>query len=123
MEERMKFCKYCGNRIPEEAVLCTHCGRQVEEIAGVPQAQPNIIINNSNQNTNTNMAGGGRHMRPLSKWTAFFLCLFLGFVGAHKFYEGKNGMGVLYLLTGGLIGIGWLVDCIALLFKPDPYYV
>ena len=26
--------------------------------------------------------------------------------GAHKFYEGKIGMGVLYIFTGGLFGIG-----------------
>lgn len=44
--------------------------------------------------------------------TAYILCLFLGFLGVHKFYENKIGMGILYLLTGGLFGIGWLVDVI-----------
>ena len=42
-----------------------------------------------------------------SKWAAFFLCLFLGLIGAHKFYEGKIGMGVLYIFTGGLFGIDY----------------
>ena len=46
-----------------------------------------------------------------------------GLFGAHKFYEGKTGMGILYLLTGELFGIGWLIDAIALLFKPNPYYM
>ncbi len=32
-------------------------------------------------------------------------------------------MGVVYLLTFGILGIGWIVDCIALLLKPNPYYV
>ena len=54
---------------------------------------------------------------------AFALCLCLGFVGAHKFYEGKAGMGILYLFTAGLCCIGWIVDLIALLGKPNPYYV
>lgn len=40
------------------------------------------------------------------------LCLFLGWMGAHKFYAGKTGMGILYLLTFGLFGIGWLVDIV-----------
>lgn len=45
----------------------------------------------------------------------FVLCLFLGYLGIHKFYEGKIGLGVLYLFTFGLFGIGWLIDiCISL---------
>ena len=58
-----------------------------------------------------------------NKWVAFLLCFFLGYFGAHKFYEGKVGMGILYILTFGLFGIGWLIDCIALLLKPNPYFV
>lgn len=61
--------------------------------------------------------------RPKNKWLAFFLCLFLGVYGAHKFYEGRIGLGILYLFTGGLFGIGWIVDCICLLTRPNPYYV
>lgn len=120
MDTQMKFCKHCGGQIPADAVICTLCGRQVE--AMMQQAQPNIVINNANQNTNV-AAVMSKHTRPLSKWTAFFLCLFLGFLGAHKFYEGKTGMGILYLFTGGLFLIGWLIDLIALFFKPNPYYV
>ena len=44
-------------------------------------------------------------------------------LGAHKFYEGKVGMGILYLLTCGLFGIGWIVDIIIILTKPNTYYV
>ena len=121
-EERTKFCKYCGGKIHEDAVLCSHCGRQVEELKKAEQ--PSIVINNSNQNvnSNTNVAGmyGGRLKNKL---ISFFLCLFLGAFGAHKFYEGRVGMGILYLFTGGLFGIGWFVNCITLLFKPNPYYV
>lgn len=38
------------------------------------------------------------------------LCIFLGSLGAHRFYRGQFGMGILYLFTMGLFGIGWLVD-------------
>ncbi len=61
--------------------------------------------------------------KAISKWTAFLLCFFLGGLGVHKFYEGKTGMGILYLFTGGLLGIGWFIDTISILFKSDPYYV
>lgn len=59
---------------------------------------------------------------PKSKWVAFFLCLFLGFLGIHKFYEGKIIFGLLYMFTGGICGIGVVVDLIILLLKPNPYY-
>lgn len=45
---------------------------------------------------------------------AFLLCFFLGYLGFHRFYVGKVGTGILWLLTGGLFGIGVLVDCIML---------
>ena len=32
-------------------------------------------------------------------------------------------MGIIYLFTAGLFGIGVLVDFISLLFKKNPYYV
>lgn len=57
-----------------------------------------------------------------SKWVSFFLCLFLGLFGAHKFYEGRVLLGIVYLCTCGLAGVGVVVDLIVLLFKPNPYF-
>lgn len=45
--EKTKFCKHCGSTIAADAVICTSCGRQVEEIRQ-QQEQPQIVINNSN---------------------------------------------------------------------------
>ena len=47
----------------------------------------------------------------------FILCLTLGYLGVHKFYKKKNRLGVLYLFTFGLFGIGWIYDTIMLLLK------
>lgn len=119
---RTKFCKYCGQKIAEAAVFCVHCGCQVEELKY--NAPSPVVINNSNSNINTNTSYAVHHpVRMKNKWLAFILCLFFGYLGVHKFYEGKVGMGILYLFTMGLFGIGWLVDCIVLLFHPNPYYV
>ncbi len=124
---RTKYCRHCGSQIDAECIVCPICGKQVEIFRSEPmpqQAPPQVIIYNTNQNANVNYNGGyvmGGRMR--NKWTAFLLCLFLGGIGAHKFYEGKTGMGILYIFTAGLFGIGWLIDLIVLLFKPNPYYV
>jgi len=122
IETKTKYCKYCGEKIPEDAIICTHCGRQVEQIKN---EQPQVIINNSNSNinNNTNRNNANYHGGAKNKWVALLLCLFLGFFGIHKFYEGKILLGIVYLCTFGLFGIGWFVDCISLLFKPNPYYV
>lgn len=43
------------------------------------------------------------------------LCIFLGWLGIHKFYEKKILLGIVYLFTGGLFGIAWLYDILKLL--------
>ena len=94
-----KYCSHCGNIINSNAAICPICGCRVANT---------IIVNNSNLK---------------NKWVSFFLCLFLGVFGGHKFYEGKILLGIIYLLTGGLLGIGCLIDFFTLLFKPNPYSV
>ena len=49
-------------------------------------------------------------MARKSKGTAVLLCICLGFVGAHWYYLGKIGKGLLYTCTAGLFFIGWLKD-------------
>lgn len=43
------------------------------------------------------------------------LCFFLGMVGGHRFYRKQYGMGILYLFTGGLFGIGMIIDLIKII--------
>lgn len=56
-----------------------------------------------------------------SKGTAYLLWFFLGGLGAHKFYLGKIGMGILYLFTFGIFGIGWFIDLFTLGSQVDNY--
>lgn len=44
--------------------------------------------------------------------TNFFITLFLGWTGIHKFLDRKIAMGILYLLTFGLFGFGWIFDVV-----------
>jgi len=44
-----------------------------------------------------------------SKTIGYILWIF-GFTGAHRFYFGKPVTGLIWLLTLGLLGIGWIID-------------
>jgi TM2 domain-containing membrane protein YozV len=50
------------------------------------------------------------HTGRLSYSVAWILLTFLGIFGIHRFYIGKWLTGILYLVTGGLFGIGLLYD-------------
>lgn len=56
-----------------------------------------------------------------SKIIAFVLWFFLGWLSMHRFYVGKIGSGILYLLTAQLFGIGWIVDLFLLSSMVDNY--
>ncbi len=62
------------------------------------------------------------YVEPRNKWVSLLLCFFVGYLGIHKFYEGRILLGIVYLCTGGIFMIGVIVDLILLLFKPNPYY-
>ena len=115
------FCKHCGAENPNDAAFCASCGRPQNDQPQQPmqQPQPQVVYNSVNNTTVVDPTKRG----PFNKWLTFIFAFFFGYIGVHKFYEGKIGMGVLYILTGGLFGIGVLVDWIVALTRPNPYYL
>jgi len=67
--DNKKFCSNCGKEIDPKAEICPKCGVRVYK------------------------AKEGK-----SKTTAGILAMFLGGIGIHKFYLGKDWQGLLYLL-------------------------
>lgn len=49
-----------------------------------------------------------------SKMVALVLCILLGYLGVHRFYVGKIGTGLIWFLTAGCFGIGWIVDIVTI---------
>ena len=47
---------------------------------------------------------------PIDYNVAWLLLTFLGYLGVHRFYMGKIFTGLLWAVTGGLCGLGWLYD-------------
>ena len=52
---------------------------------------------------------------PKSRLVATLLCFFLGWAGAHRFYLGKTGTGVLMLCTLGGLGFWVMADLILII--------
>ncbi len=47
----------------------------------------------------------------------FIITLLFGWLGAHKFMQKKYVLGIVYLFTMGLFGIGWMIDVVLALIK------
>ncbi len=47
---------------------------------------------------------------PVDYTVAWMLLVFLGLFGVHRMYMGKWLTGILYLLTGGIFGLGYIYD-------------
>lgn len=45
-----------------------------------------------------------------NKTTTLILSILLGELGIDRFYLGYTGLGILKLITGGGLGIWWLID-------------
>lgn len=101
-------CGYCGHIEKKTTAPTNYTTDFSQQPAQSQVIQPQIVINNLPQNNASFTPGVSRK----SKIVALLLCIFLGYFGAHKFYVGKVGMGILYLLTLGFFGIGWLIDVI-----------
>ena len=77
-----------------------------------------LFINIANTNTAA-VTGGVPMRRPVKKVVYCLLALFLGWLGAHKFYAGRTGTGILYLFFcwTGIPAILAVIDFIVGLFK------
>jgi TM2 domain-containing membrane protein YozV len=84
----MVHCRACGKEIHESAKVCPQCGAPQTL---TPTASDKKIL------------------------PAFLLCFFLGWAGAHRYYVGKIGTGILMLFTGGVFGVLWLIDFIMII--------
>lgn len=88
------FCPYCGAQLADGAKFCDKCGKAIDSEA----------IQEVKKKDN--------------RWlTAVLLCFFLGSLGIHRFYTGRNGSGVAMILTLGGCGIWALVDFVMLLLN------
>ena len=101
-------CPQCGAPIDPGATECKFCGEklavqqaaqqvQQPQTVYIQQPQPQVVIQQAAPQQ-VYMTGINPAWPVKSKVAAGILAIFLGGIGVHKFYMGKIGMGILYLL-------------------------
>ncbi len=106
------FCCKCGKPITDGSNFCPNCGAS-QNTASSPNTNSATKINVVVNQEPFNALG----YAPKRKWTAFWLCLFFGLFGAHRFYVGKWPSGFLWLMTVGVGTLGWFSDLFKILFN------
>ena len=116
---KQNVCPQCGAPIDPEAIECKFCGEKFA-VQSLQQPQPQVVI--QQVEPQQLYAGGIDPSWPIkSKSAAAVLAILLGSIGAHKFYLGKTGMGVLYLCLfwTGIPSILGLIEGIIYLSSSD----
>ncbi len=125
-------CPNCGAQLKNGK--CDYCGydKREEEQPQNEKRGFNLNINIGNNGININNNGVNSNFSfntqefqenqtqngyatsgsTKNRWVALILVLLFGTIGAHHFYVGRIGMGILYLFTGGIFGIGLIIDII-----------
>ncbi len=116
-------CDYCGyDRKEEEQPQNTNRGFNLNINIG----NNGININNNGVNSSSSLnnqefqgnqpqSNYNPNGTTKSRWIALLLVILFGGIGVHHFYVGRIGMGILYFFTGGLFGIGIIIDIIKIL--------
>lgn len=99
-----KFCTSCGASIDKRAQYCPKCGaKQVTD------------FNNQTNTMNDNQEKIGTVNK---QWLiTIILCVLVGEIGVHRFYNGKITSGIFELLTFGGFGIWYLIDIITIVLE------
>jgi len=125
MDSNDRHCNYCGTAVVTAA---QNTGNTYNYYYGAPppgaapQSSPHVQIIPPQSNPQYAPQEQYRQIGQKDKYISLVLALFLGWLGVHRFYEGKIMTGILYLLTFGLFGVGVIADLIIIALKPRFYY-
>ena len=111
-------CEYCGNPIliKSQSVSTTSAIPPQQYYQPQQMPQQHVMYVNMQQTDGAIYQNQSRKLNTKKRGVAILLCLLLGFFGAHMFYVGRIGMGILYLFTCGLFFFGVIIDFLLILF-------
>lgn len=118
-------CPICGAPMGNDT--CDYCGYTPKPKPKPPEEkpkpehsspQPQVTAHHRTNSIEAELERRGikPYISKSSKTATLLLCFFLGWMGIHRFYVGKVFTGILYLFTFGLLGFGWAIDFLVILF-------
>lgn len=109
-------CSFCGKPFCSDCLVDVngrnYCRQHANE-AFNEQTGGTTYNNTYNSNINNNFRSD--YISSKSRLATLLFCVLLGGLGIHRFYVGKIGTGILWLLTAGIFGIGVIVDLILII--------
>ncbi len=121
------LCPQCGAPAEANATKCVYCGAAITQqaqpqVQTQTQAQPQVIVV---QQAPADPHPERKNWPVKSKIAAALLAFFLGGFGIHKFYLGKVGSGILYLLFcwTGIPAFVALIEAIMYLCTSDENFM
>lgn len=120
-------CVSCGKFFCDDCLVeadgknyCKPCiGKAFSEQEKLSKSPQTININNIPIANSVNSINP--MISPKSRLVSLLLCIFLGYLGIHRFYVGKIGTGIMYILTLGFFGFGILFDLILIIIGSFRY--
>lgn len=129
------LCNNCGAPIAPDQSYCPNCGTKIVRVQTqtAPEFKENndFYIDESGEVRRKESFPEYERRQPVyetrdiyerrhlvsdkSRLVALLFWVFLGVVGGHQFYAGRIGKGILYFFTGGLFGIGLIIDLVQIL--------
>lgn len=106
-------CEYCGAPLLKSTKICPYCKQVNDEYEEKPLVKLKETLYKEKEDNNAS----NKKSLLAKKIISLILCITLGYFGVHKFFEGKIGMGMLYILTCGFFGIGVIIDSIMYIFS------
>ncbi len=89
MNRNAMLCSRCGKELSHDTIVCAGCGKKVKKLK--------------------------TFYYPKNWLMTLALCIAFGSCGAHRFYTGHIGTGILQLLTFGGLGFWTLTDISSIL--------
>ena len=69
-------------------------------------------VNGTHNSSSKKVSNTGLNTKNMNPIAYSCITVFLGIFGVHRFIDSQIGLGLLYLFTGGIVGIGWIIDSV-----------